>query len=88
MRSMTNYSAAKQAQIVRELLQKIKEEAKRKGRPSLPLMFTESYVHARNRIKKQIMSTEDDWREIPEKPEISYKLTNKWLFEYKITSFA
>ena len=52
MRSMTNYSAKKQAEIVRELLHRLKEEARAEGRPQLPLMFTESYVHARNRIKK------------------------------------
>jgi len=60
MRSMANYSGAKQAKIVRDLLHKLKEEAKAEGRPQMPLMFTESYVHARNRIKKQIMSAEDE----------------------------
>ena len=58
MRSMTNYSANRQAHIVRELLHKLKEEARAEGRPQLPLMFTESYVHARNRIKKQINAEE------------------------------
>ena len=58
MRSMTNYSPYRQALIVRELLNKLKEEAKAEGRPQLPLMFTESYVHARNRINKQIMTEE------------------------------
>ena len=60
MRSMTNYSAKKQALIVRQLLHTLKEEAKAEGRPQMPLMFTESYVHARNRIKKQIMTAEED----------------------------
>ena len=59
MRSMTNFSAKKQAAIVRDLLHKLKEEARAEGRPQLPLMFTESYVHARNRIKKQILTAEE-----------------------------
>jgi len=46
--------------IVRELLQLLKEEAKAEGRPQMPLMFTESYVHARNRIKKQILTTSEE----------------------------
>ena len=33
MRSMTNYSAKKQAMIVRQLLHTLKEEAKAEGRP-------------------------------------------------------
>ena len=33
MRSMTNYSAHKQSLIVRELLEKLKEEARAEGRP-------------------------------------------------------
>ena len=33
MRSMTNYSAKKQAAIVRDLLHRLKEEAKAEGRP-------------------------------------------------------
>ena len=60
MRSMANYSTQKQAKIVRDLLHKLKEEARAEGVPQMPLMFTESYVHARNRIKKQIMTAEDD----------------------------
>ena len=33
MRSMTNYSARKQAQIVRDLLTRLKEEARAEGKP-------------------------------------------------------
>jgi ribosomal protein L22 len=55
-RSIASMSPTKQAELVKDLLQSLKKEAKRKGEPQALLMFTECSISARNTIKKLLTS--------------------------------
>jgi hypothetical protein len=55
-KSLSCYGSARQSQIVRDLLHRLKKESQREKRAQMPLMFTESSLPARHLIKRLLQA--------------------------------